>query len=222
MLVNNDELTHCVMSKIKCLLWHEPMKGAPINPSTPITNIVWRKVKSLFIKFSLVISWLLVLLSWIVTPLPRNSKALKKPWSTMCKKAKSYWPTQHVIIINLSWLVVDKAIIFLTSTCLIAHKEVSTIVITLDSIITLLSSNQFNEIIRGCNFNNKYTPATTIVLLWSNLLTGVGPSMAKVSQGWNKNWADLPAVAIQKEIPIKTDSPKAVLLRYCKLTICCK
>ena len=201
-----------VTSKIKCLLWNEPINGAPINPNTPIMNTVWRKVDPFISRFNLVISWLLVRLLWIVIPLPRNNKALKKPWSTMCKKARSYWPIQHITIINLSWLVVDRAIIFLMSTWLIAHKEVNTIVTTLDKIITLFNSSQCEEIINGCNFSNKYTPATTIVLLWSNLLTGVGPSMAKVSHGWNANWADFPAVAIQNEMVMINRTPRVTLL----------
>jgi len=66
------------------------------------------------------------------------------------------------------------------------------------------------------NGNNKeynHTPATTIVLLCRSLLTGVGPSIAAVNQGWNMNWADFPALHKIKEIdPNNTrDSKRGVL-----------
>ena len=47
---------------------------------------------------------------------------------------------------------------------------------------------------------NKKTPATTIDLLCKRALTGVGPSIAEVSQGWKKNWADFPIILKKKQI----------------------
>jgi len=52
---------------------------------------------------------------------------------------------------------------------------------------------------KGNNKEYSQTPATTIVLLWRRLLTGVGPSIAAVNQGWNMNWADFPALHKIKE-----------------------
>jgi len=52
---------------------------------------------------------------------------------------------------------------------------------------------------KGNNKEYSQTPATTIVLLWRRLLTGVGPSIAAVNQGWNINWADFPALHRIKE-----------------------
>jgi len=62
---------------------------------------------------------------------------------------------------------------------------------------------------KGNNREYSQTPATTIVLLWRRLLTGVGPSIAAVNQGWNINWADFPALQKKKETEaIVTIDPK--------------
>ena len=62
---------------------------------------------------------------------------------------------------------------------------------------------------KGNNKEYSQTPATTIVLLWRRLLTGVGPSIAAVNQGWNMNWADFPALhKIKEKEAIVTMNPK--------------
>lgn len=40
---------------------------------------------------------------------------------------------------------------------------------------------------KGEQRTNRNTPATTIVELWSNADTGVGPSIAEGNQGWRLN-----------------------------------
>lgn len=51
---------------------------------------------------------------------------------------------------------------------------------------------------RGCTRISRKMPATTIVLEWRRADTGVGPSIAEASHGWNPNWADLLAAAVIK------------------------
>lgn len=95
-------------------------------------------------------------------PEHRNSRALKKEWVVMCRRARVGWFNPIIVIINPSWLVVDSAIIFLMSRWVIAAAAANIVVVAPNIrhrvIMVLLLQ------IIGCSRISRNTPATTIVL----------------------------------------------------------
>lgn len=66
---------------------------------------------------------------WINDPEQRNRSALKKEWVIMCRKANDGWLSPIIVIISPSWLVVDRAMIFLISRCVVAEAAANTVVV---------------------------------------------------------------------------------------------
>lgn len=62
-------------------------------------------------------------------PEQRNSRALKKEWMDMCKKASIGWFRPIIVIINPNWLVVESAMIFLMSKWVVAAVAANTVVV---------------------------------------------------------------------------------------------
>jgi len=102
-----------------------------------------------------------------------------------------------------SWLVVEKAIIFLMSCCTVAVDAANRAVIAPNTRITFCKNGLF--LMSGEIRISKNTPATTIVDLCSRAETGVGPSMAAGNHGCNPNCADFPVAAMRQPI-IKRDT----------------
>lgn len=111
----------------------------------------------------------------------------------MWKKAIVGSDRPMATIISPSWLVVEKAIIFLISCCVIAQEAANSAVIAPRRRV-VWEANGY--IFRAGEMRiSKKTPATTMVELWRRAETGVGPSMAAGSHGWRPNWADFPVAA---------------------------
>lgn len=130
---------------------------------------------------------------WINDPEHRNSRALKNECVDMCRKASIGWFSPTIVIISPSWLVVDSAITFLISYCVIAEAAANIVVSA--PIIRHVVMIVLLFCMIGCRRIRRKTPATTIVLECSRADTGVGPSMAAGSHGCSPNWADLPVAA---------------------------
>ena len=62
----------------------------------------------------------------------------------------------------------------------------------------------------GCARQMRYTPAVTIVAAWMRADTGVGPSMASVSQGKSGICALLPVHARKRSSATATAMPSVV------------
>lgn len=84
-------------------------------------------------------------------------------------------------IIKPSWLEVERAMIFFTSLCTVADHAAKVEVRAPRQRQIVRARGLFES--RGCRRSSRNTPATTIVLEWSRAETGVGPSMAEISQG---------------------------------------
>ena len=112
------------------------------------------------------------------------------------------YPKEIINIINLNWLVVERAMIFFKSNWEKAQNEEPIKVIEEEKVIIRTLTSHPPLWRKGKIKEYNQTPATTIVLLWRSLLTGVGPSIAAVNQGWNINWADFPALHKTKDIEI--------------------
>lgn len=99
---------------------------------------------------------------WINEPEQRNSSALKKECVVMWRKARVGWFNPSIVIISPSWLVVDRAMIFLMSCCVIAAAAANIVVVApmirhIVFMVGLLLRIGWSRISRN-------TPATTMVL----------------------------------------------------------
>lgn len=66
---------------------------------------------------------------WMNEPEHRKRSALKKECMVMWRKARVGWFSPSIVIIRPSWLVVDRAIIFLISCCVIAAVAANIVVV---------------------------------------------------------------------------------------------
>lgn len=64
----------------------------------------------------------------MIVPEQRNSIALKKAWVIMWRNARSGWFRPRVNIIRPNWLEVEKAMIFLISFWVSAHRAEKVVV----------------------------------------------------------------------------------------------
>lgn len=99
---------------------------------------------------------------WINDPEHKNSRALKKEWVAIWRKASVGWFSPTIVIISPSWLVVDNAMIFLMS-CWVAAAAAANIVVVAPRIRHVVIASSFFCMI-GCRRISRNTPATTIVL----------------------------------------------------------
>lgn len=133
---------------------------------------------------------------WMNDPEHRNNNALKNECVDMCRNANIGWFSPIIVIINPNWLVVDRAMIFLISCCVIAEAAAN--IVVSEPIIRHAVSAVLLFCITGCRRIRRNTPATTIVLECSSADTGVGPSMAAGNHGCSPNWADFPIAAAMR------------------------
>src|SRR5690606_2124033 len=106
-------------------------------------------------------------------------------------------PTPTAIIIYPNCDTVENANTFLLSNVRVACNAANKAVI--QPVIVIRSGTQPTK--RKEVFNNRNTPAATIVAACNNADTGVGPAIASGSHTYNGNCADLPTVANQMVKP---------------------
>lgn len=99
---------------------------------------------------------------WMIEPAAKKSMALKKACVEMCMKARWGWFNPIATIISPSWLVVEKAMIFLMSFWLIAQRAAKSEVKAPKQRHTVRATVLVS--ISGWMRMSRKTPAITIVL----------------------------------------------------------